>query len=202
MSKIKFIYFDIGDTLFSSRRVFPELEKFFKHSVRDINRTFLRWDNQACKGELSLQDLSEAYKTELKLEALGDINIMELWTDFAERIELMNELVLELSHTFRLGLLTNLYPTSMEIFKRKKLIPEINFELTIVSHELKLIKPQPELFKYAQEKTGLTLQEILFVDNSSDNTTTAEEMGWNTVLFSEDRLEESIKEIREKVSAE
>jgi HAD superfamily hydrolase (TIGR01509 family) len=44
-------------------------------------------------------------------------------------------------------------------------------------------KPYPEIFKYTEEKIGLSGNEIFFVDNRYPNIKTAKELGWKTIYF-------------------
>jgi len=62
--------------------------------------------------------------------------------------------------------------------------------------EIKLIKPEKEIFDYALEKTSLSPNEILFIDDSEVNVVAAESFGWNSVLFNTQEPLESIKKIR------
>ena len=61
----------------------------------------------------------------------------------------------------------------------------------IVSGNIGMRKPDPEMFKLALLRLGCRPEECLFIDNSVNNLETAEELGIKTVLFNRDDVEYS-----------
>ncbi len=58
------------------------------------------------------------------------------------------------------------------------------FRQTIISGEIKLIKPDPKIFHYTLAKIGgPSPDEVLFIDDSAKNIATADALGFRTHLF-------------------
>ena len=54
-----------------------------------------------------------------------------------------------------------------------------------VSGEVRLIKPQVEIFETHAERFTLTPSATLFIDDSAANVDGARDSGWNAVLFTD-----------------
>lgn len=57
------------------------------------------------------------------------------------------------------------------------------FDEIVVSGELGMIKPDPEIYGVLVERTGLDLATSVFIDDSAPNVRAAEELGFKGVLF-------------------
>ena len=57
------------------------------------------------------------------------------------------------------------------------------FEDIVVSGEIGMIKPDPEIFKYTVRHCGLEPQATLFVDDLATNVRAAQDEGWQAVVF-------------------
>lgn len=69
------------------------------------------------------------------------------------------------------------------------------FNDIIISGQVKLIKPDPAIFKLAQQRIGLPASSCLLIDDSQANTEAASRLGYATVLFeSAQQLEKEILE--------
>ncbi|CAN5159361.1 HAD family phosphatase [soil metagenome] len=56
------------------------------------------------------------------------------------------------------------------------------FDKTYYSHQLKMRKPDTEIFKHVLEENILAAEETLFIDDSAENLTGAEKLGIHTLL--------------------
>ena len=70
------------------------------------------------------------------------------------------------------------------------------FEDTVISADVKLIKPQPEIYLYAMYKFGIRPEESVFIDDSGPNVEGAVYSGMNGIMFHGDS-----KELRRKLRA-
>ena len=65
----------------------------------------------------------------------------------------------------------------------------------VLSGQVKMIKPEPEIFQYLLERIPEAAEECLFVDDSLPNVEAAKKLGFQTVHFkSAEELEEKLKE--------
>ena len=53
----------------------------------------------------------------------------------------------------------------------------------IISSKVKLIKPNPEIYKLLESKFGIKLSESIFVDDRQINVDAAEKLGVKGILF-------------------
>ena len=68
------------------------------------------------------------------------------------------------------------------------------FDEIILSGEVKLIKPEPEIFELCLQKIGKPANQCLFIDDSEANIITAQRLGFDTVHFvSPEHLENELK---------
>lgn len=70
------------------------------------------------------------------------------------------------------------------------------FDGTVISSDIHLVKPQPEIFKYILNKYNLKAQECVFIDDSTLNVEGAVYSSLHGIVFHND-----FKEVREKLIA-
>jgi len=56
------------------------------------------------------------------------------------------------------------------------------FDHQILSNELKISKPNPEIYEIAVEKTGLKPPQLIFIDDKEKNLVVPRDMGINVIL--------------------
>ena len=88
---------------------------------------------------------------------------------------------------YRIFLLSNTNPIMWESeikdqFRQQGLTINDYFDGIVTSFEAKVMKPDPAIFRYAQQKLGLIPEETLFLDDSQDNCDTARRLGFNVAL--------------------
>lgn len=83
----------------------------------------------------------------------------------------------------RIGLLTDMYPGMLNAIKKRSLLPPIVWDVIVDSSIEGLKKPDPQIFRLAESKTGAAGLEILFVENTPTNVTAATEFGWHAFLY-------------------
>lgn len=97
-----------------------------------------------------------------------------------------NEALLEyaegLRKDYKLALLSNLSPGAMDKYftqeDRKKY-----FDTVVVSSEVGLIKPQPEIYQLTAERLGIAPEHTLFIDDLAINCDGARTIGMQTIVY-------------------
>ena len=56
-------------------------------------------------------------------------------------------------------------------------------EHALASHELGMVKPEPQIYRHLEERLGVAGAQILFFDDLTANVTAARHRGWNAVLI-------------------
>ena len=83
----------------------------------------------------------------------------------------------------RLALLSNAGPDFGSYF-RHGLLGEY-FDAVYVSGELKLLKPNPEIYQHVLADLGISAAEAVFIDNRADNVRSAQELGITGHVFTD-----------------
>ena len=96
-------------------------------------------------------------------------------------------LVKELAQKYDVFMLSNNNAFSMQMhipnFERAGLPLDKSFKKLFFSHEMKLLKPAPEMYLRAIEESGYKAAECLFIDDSRRNVDGAIAVGMNAVLL-------------------
>lgn len=102
----------------------------------------------------------------------------------------------ELKANYKVGLLTNAIGSLLDdIFAQNPGIQDI-FDERIVSSEVGLVKPEPEIYKLALEKLGVQPEEALFIDDGQANVDGAIAVGMQALLFTgADQLRTDLQEL-------
>ncbi len=120
-----------------------------------------------------------------QVAALAGISVdavVAVMHDKHRRNEPMIQRARELKGQYKIGLLTNMGPDTLdEIFDEKERA-EL-FDVVVVSSEVGLIKPSRDIFELTSEKLGVPADETIFIDDRPVNTDGAERTGMKTILF-------------------
>jgi FMN phosphatase YigB (HAD superfamily) len=196
MSKIKFVYFDIGDVVFNWKQVLTKLALMSKKSYEEVYAVYKEYDDDVCRGKIMPQELWEHFQKELQLSNKMD-NFLKWWSSNFSPIPAMHEIVVETSEKYKVGILTNIYTGIWKYYVKDGLIPEISYAAIVQSCDIGFVKPEIEIFKYAQSKAGVFPQEILFIDNALKNVDRAKELGWQAILYDVNNPQKSVAEIKQ-----
>lgn len=69
------------------------------------------------------------------------------------------------------------------LYYDRQLVPPVKWNMVIDSSKVDHLKPKEEIYQIAEEKSGAKKNEILLVENSSINVTTAQDFGWQTFFY-------------------
>ncbi|CDF80093.1 haloacid dehalogenase [Formosa agariphila KMM 3901] len=190
---IKTIIFDFGDVFINLDKV-GALENALVNFKLDSLPEDLVHINSLY--EMGLMDTSEF--VEFYEESFPDVKsdkILEIWNsilkDFPHhRLEFLK--ALSESKKYKLILLSNTNDLHIEFVK--SYVPFFNefesyFDVFYLSHEINLRKPNPDIYEYVLKQNNLVASETLFVDDLTENTTAAEQLGihtWNIDPAKED----------------
>ncbi len=120
----------------------------------------------------------------------------DLWIRDYEKLTEIDEdmisLVEKLREHYMTAMISNTIPEHAEINQKRGLFEP--FDLVILSHEVKMTKQNPEIFKITLDRLGIKPSQAVFVDDVKSFVETAESVGINGVLFT--GVEELIEELR------
>ena len=108
---------------------------------------------------------------------------VDSWTDYRDEMW-------TLAATYRtgggkLGMLSNGVPEIVARIRADKDL-ESNFDAVVISFEVQLAKPEPEIYRVTLDRLGVQAFDALFVDDRAENIQTARELGLQTLHFTGD----------------
>lgn len=161
----------------------PEL----RDQLHDIGR-------QSDYGLISHKDYIE------QIAALAGMTYEEALTHISDGSQI-NKLLLDyaqsLRKTYKLGMLSNISAESMNSYftqaDRSKYFDDV-----VISSEVGMVKPHPEIFELASKRLGADPSEVIMVDDIAENLDGARSVGMHTILYEDfastrQQIEEIIK---------
>ena len=197
---IKFIYFDVGGVLYldySKTNKWQEMQTdlgIAKNQNKKFDQLWKKHASRVCL-DYHVDNIIPILKKEFNLNISPHYSMLE---DFINRFDNNPSIwpvVKYAKKHYQVGLLTNQYPQMLKQIQKTKQIPKIIWNTIIDSSEVKLQKPDPKIFKLAQEKTKTKPENILFIDNDQKNLNPATKMGWQTFLYDPTNSEKSSKKL-------
>ena len=184
---IEAIIFDFGNVLLEwdprhvYRRFFPNDEAAMEEFLHEVN--FMEWNAQQDKGrsfaegvaELSRQfpqyaGLIGAYYDNWK-DSIG--NHLEGTVEIMKRLKAAGYALYGLSNWS-----AETFPLMRDRFDFFKLLDDI-----VISGEVGMIKPEPEIFEHMLARIGKPAGACLFIDDAAANVGQAQKMGFATIHF-------------------
>jgi len=199
---IKFIYFDVGGVAildFSKTNKWQEMTQAL--GVNEPNRKrfdgiFNEFEPEICVSKKSLDKFVEVVKSKLGMSLPADYSMLD---DFVDRFEAnvsLHPILNKLAEQYQLGLLTNMYPNMLNKIKERSILPPIEWNVVIDSSIEGVRKPQDEIYKLAEDKSGFDGSKILFVENSPMHVEAAKKRGWQTLLYDPSNVSGSNKRLK------
>lgn len=181
---IKVIIFDLGGVII-------ELDysnfynKIIKLSPSENPRTrtmleFFRQSDLYHQGKMSDEDFYQLACNLLQVRMLNQSEFYKAFNSIVshpipEAIDLLKKLK-ELNE-YKLIAMSNVNASHWDYILRKNWDFLDYFDELILSHKVKITKPDPKIFKYAIKKARCKPKEIVFVDDGSNNVRSAKKLG-------------------------
>lgn len=172
---IKFVYFDLHEVLVdSAASTLSSLAAFTGQSLLKIENLYERHDKRLCLGEISMSEFNQITSLELDKPNL-DWNVFYLQQCQANKQ--MQQIFDLISRKYKVGLLTNAFNGNVKTLIEHKRIPQ-NYDTIVDSSEIGKIKPNANIYEYAQKQTSFEAEEILLIDDRFVNIAGAQACGW------------------------
>lgn len=199
-SGVRFIYFDINGCLVRFfHRAFTQLAQETGAPADIIESTFWHYNDEVCRGEMSVEEFDKIFAQRIGASV---VDWLHYYLEAIDPIEEMAELLKWASENYYIGLLSNIMPGFIDAMLAREILPSLPYSAIIDSSEVGTIKPEPEIYKIAQERAKVQPNEILLVDDSRANLMAAEKMGWHVLWFDDYRPEESAAHVRQALEPE
>ncbi len=193
---IKFIYFDIGGVLLDWRGGYTRVAKKYGVSEESLYKVLERHWEKAARGQLTGLGYMAEYAKILGLNPPFP-STSDFWSDHYAPIVETHALVRELQSTYTLGLLSNAEDGSMKYAMQKGLIPSISWHTIIDSSAVGVVKPEARIFELAEQASGVSPEEMLFIDDVEEYIAIVKSRGWQGMVFDTNNIASSVKNIRD-----
>ena len=211
---MKVIVFDLDNTLIDRQKAFTEMLKDRieltlpedkKHLKEQAIQDILMWDDN---GTVSRSVSFKKYCDKYEVTCMTSEELSTYWTTISGSVVYLFEDVIEvinyLKEKYRLAILTNGSPIS----QRRKLestgILDL-FELSVVSGEVGIDKPDSRIFDVMCDKLNVKPEDCLYIgDNYINDVLGARNAGWQAIYLNRLHLEsdevqmiDSLKKLKE-----
>jgi epoxide hydrolase-like predicted phosphatase len=172
---IKAIIFDcFGLFYVDSVRAFIEAQpRSIQTDLTDAVRAF---DLEVMNEQDLIRHLSQ--RSGMPPEVVGQ----NLYSPEMVRNQALMEYAQGLRGKYKISLLTNLSPHTMDKYFTQEERAQY-FDDVVVSSEVGLVKPQPEIYLLACKRLGVTPAEAVFIDDSSLNVQAATKLGMHGITY-------------------
>ncbi|WKN43227.1 HAD family hydrolase [Tunicatimonas pelagia] len=190
LSTIENIIFDLGGVIINldTKATFDgflALSQYTNWSQNTVDEVDLFLDYE--KGTISSKEFRTGIREMTGNTDLSDEQIDEIWNNMLLDIPPARlELLQSLSEKYRLFVLSNTnaihVPAFNQIVENVSGQSSINafFEKVYFSHEVKMRKPEREIYEYVLNDGQLIPEETLFLDDKTENLVAAQEVGIRT----------------------
>lgn len=182
---IKAVIFDLGRVLIDFDFKIA-VERLKKRTPVDMIKllTFFSAHSPAVdfdRGVIQENDFFSAIQKEMNLPVSME-EFIGFWNGiFTENREMM-ELAKSLKGKYKIGILSNTNPWHVRHLRAKHGWV-FDFDAFVGSCEVKLMKPDPEIYKLILRKLGVKPEESFYVDDIAENVAAAKKAGMDAVRF-------------------
>ena len=171
----------------------PFLAAFTNQSLVKVENLFLRFDRDLCLGRISGEEFNQIISEELEKP---DLRQLDFYIKYVEADVKMQEVFQWVSQNYKVGLLTNAFPGNISSLFRHKIIPD-NFDAIVDSSAIGKVKPEKEIYEYAQALAKVSPEEILLIDDRMINIAGAQACGWQGFWVNDESKTEIMDRLQE-----
>ncbi len=191
MSRIAFVYFDLGNVLarFSVDRACRNLAARWPVSPEEVRRVI--WTEKVQdRFEHGFED-DESFATivrnglGLHVDECPTDELLDLLSDMFDPIVEMESVVHDVRESgCKLGILSNTCNAHWRWLMRAS-YPSLGgrFDVVVLSYEEGVMKPHAKIYELAELKAAVLPEQILFFDDREENVQAAKDAGWDAHLF-------------------
>lgn len=179
------IGFDWGGVLYSEPGgpLYLKLVDLLDVSPDDYNAAYFRYNKQANSGQITWRELWESVLRDLdRLDFFEQVLALSIESmDKVLDVQMLALVDKLRTNGYKVGLLTNNTIEKATELRAEGL--ETHFDAFIVSEEVGLAKPDPAIYLQFVDKLGVNIDGLLFIDDSPQSLSSADECGYTPVLF-------------------
>ncbi len=186
---VRAIFFDLGGVIFRTDYQAPRehLAERLNTTYEDLNRIVFDSESsrQASVGAMTTEAHWNLVTRRLGLPASEAKAIRdEFFAGDVIDLELI-AFIRTLRPRYKTGVISNAWPDLRQDLINKKI--DDAFDALIISSEVGVMKPDPQIFQIALEKLGVAAHEAAFIDDTPVNVDAARALGMQGIRFREPR---------------
>jgi len=169
MGRIKSIIFDMGGVILNDKleSIIKEVAEKLSIDAKEFLYFYSIYKDELQKGKKSIKEFCELTKNKYELNQ----DVYAIWRAVYEIKMSINTELLEyidtLKKDYNIGVITNTSDLHAEINKSRGIFE--HFDVSIISCDVGLIKPDIEIFKLALKELKLKASECIFVDDRKEH---------------------------------
>lgn len=189
MSKLSFIYFDVGGVAIQDFSASDKWDKMMdamgvKSGDRaKFDQIYDQYQDEVCLGKRHIDTLIPIYEQQLGLVLPNDFSLQAYFLSHFGPNLLLWPIIQKLKDSVKIGLLTDQYPGLLDGIFANNLLPPVTWDVIVDSSIEGVKKPHPEIYALAMQKAGVSANEILFIDNNPKNLVQPKLLGWQTHYY-------------------
>ena len=137
---------------------------------------------KASRGEISVGMHWEAVRKALGIRIEDMPGFLEQYWSADDVNWQLLDTIRDLHPRYKVGLLSNAWDDLRLTLQTRWDIAGL-FDELIISAEVKMVKPDPRIFRLAADRLGVQPVEIVFIDDIADNIEAARKEGWIAILY-------------------
>jgi putative hydrolase of the HAD superfamily len=184
-AKIRAVFFDIGNVLlrFSAREVLKTIA--VEVGANPLKLARYLWDSDIGErielGKVSGQQLYKIFQKELGYQQ-SYARFLRLWCDHFTLDRASYALLKRTAKRVPTYLLSNTNALHIDFIRANYRFPKL-VKGAILSHELGLRKPSPNIYRAALKLSRTKPEETVFIDDLAANVDAAKKLGFNAIRF-------------------
>ena len=184
---IKTVFFDFFGVVSSEITPFWFAERYEEEEAKRLKDKYM---TPADLGEVSLSGILG------QLSALDGTTPEDLLADFMSRAVPNRELlsiISSLKENYKVVLLSNALPEMLHMILARDDLYKY-FDKMVISGEIRMIKPNRDIFEYALSIANCSAEDAVFIDDNPKNVSAAKEIGIHALRF--ESLEKLVSDLK------
>ncbi|MFX1569835.1 MAG: HAD family hydrolase [Promethearchaeota archaeon] len=200
---IRNIIFDLGNVIFNFKpgdflHKFTTDDDYIRYFISNVIRSkiWLELDRGTISIKKAEEEFISKFPEDREFIETFFIYWMEMLTPIQENVEILYDLK---SNGYNIYILSNFIIEAYEFVKNKYEFLSL-FDGKIISGQVKLIKPELEIYRKLVNKYGLIPEECIFIDDVRSFLSRAKKLNMKTILFLQNtNLRKELRNLKVKI---
>ena len=199
MLKPKLVLFDIGGVLIDYTAWFQTASRDLDIPIDLIKESFKKYKREITICDITPQQMFANCIADNNLAVDDQYDFTKSWVRDYKKIQSSYELFINLSKTYQVGFLSNIYKGLVPMMLNERLLPNVPNSINFHSCDIGLKKPEIEMYEYVQDKTGYSKNEIFFIDDQKQNLAPVQSLCWQMYNFEFEKVAENVYDLTRRL---